>query len=74
MSSLERKWWFIAPVAFLSVLLSFRLLSAAGMPLGAFTASQWIVFFLCCFAVSRLLTFVARIVILRVSPRARAGL
>ena len=75
MSSLERKWWFVTPVAGVSVWLTLQLIELAGMPMGSLSASQWLVFFLCFAGIQRCLSFAAWLVFLAVAPGlARKGL
>ena len=68
MSSLERKWWFVAPVAGVSVWLTMQLIALAGMPTGSLSASQWLVAFLCFVGIQRCVSFATWLGFLAVAP------
>ncbi|ALT76292.1 hypothetical protein [Paucibacter sp. KCTC 42545] len=69
MSNLERKWWFFAPVTCIGAWLTIQLLSVAGMPIGALSISQWLVFALCFFGIQRGLSFAGWLIFLTVAPK-----
>ncbi|TXF97819.1 hypothetical protein [Massilia arenae] len=71
MSELERKWWFSAPVAILTVISTIGLLHAVGIQYEPvqFSAAQWAVWFLCFVGLQRCFTFLGWLAVLVVSPK-----
>ena len=69
MSTLERKWWYVALVALLATLCNLYLMESAGMPpIRAYGAAQWIVHGLCLGALWRGISFAGWLLVLSVAP------
>lgn len=69
MSTLERKWWYVALVALLATCCTLYLLESAGMPpMGEYGVANWIVYGLCAGALWRGMSFVGWLLVLGISP------
>lgn len=69
MSELEKKWWFVLVVGFLTFLSTIGLLYAAGMPPFEYSPAQWVVWFLCYMGLQRCFSFVGWLAVLVISPK-----
>lgn len=63
-------WWFVGLLSGLSGLLTLSLLRAAGMGSPQDWA-QWLVYFLCFFAVWRCLSFIGWFAVLLIAPKSK---
>lgn len=69
MSTLERKWWYVALVCVLATICTRYLLDSAGFPaMGQFGVAQWIVYALCFAALWRGISFVGWLLVLGIAP------
>lgn len=71
MSKLEKKWWFAAPVTFISAILTILLLNGAGV-WPASGAAQWAVYFLCFVGLQRSVAFLGWLAFLVAAPTHKA--
>ncbi|CAH0159584.1 hypothetical protein SRABI118_00725 [Massilia sp. Bi118] len=69
MSRLEKKWWFILVVSFMTAFTTRYLLDAAGLPpLRSFQPAQFAVYLFCFFGVWRGFSFLGWLIALVLSP------
>lgn len=69
MSALERKWWFIGIVSFLTILVTRYLIDSAGFPAQReYSWAQWAIFILSYAAVWRSLSFCGWLIAVAISP------
>ncbi len=69
MSILDRKWWFIAIVSILTIIVTRYLIDSAGFPLRSeYSWAQWAVFILSYAAVWRCLSFCGWRIAVAISP------
>ena len=69
MSALERKWWFIGIVSFLTIIVTRYLIDSAGFPVRPeYNWAQWAVFILIYAAVWRCLSFSGWLIAVAISP------
>jgi hypothetical protein len=71
MSTLEKKWWFIALASLLSVLLTLSLMRSAGV-WPAQGMAQWVIYFFCFAGIWKCLSFLGWLIVLLVSPSRKA--
>ena len=70
MSPVERKWWFVVPVCFVTTFCTRYLLESAGFPpiMVEFNVVQWIIYFLCFCVLWRGFSFAGWLLVLGISP------
>lgn len=69
MSELERKWWFVLAVSFLTTFSTIGLLYAAELPPFEYSAAQWAIWFLCFMGLQRCFSFLGWLAVLLISPK-----
>lgn len=69
MSELERKWWFVLVVSFLTTFSTIGLMATAGLPPFEYSAAQWAVWFLCFMGLQRCFSFLGWLTVLAISPK-----
>lgn len=68
MSKLEKQWWFVGPVSFVTAVTTISLLMSAGIwPIAG--AAQWLVSMICTFFTYRVLSVVGRAVAIFAFPK-----